>query len=142
MVTTKISLIDFNSMPCYYDVLTKKGASYEHGQNYFFSSDGIPASIRIPQMRPTLSGQLQDAKLFVRSTSENAVKTQIWIAISIYVLIAIIKKELRLKQSLYTILQILSVTIFNKTYILQALTETTLINEDAKNDNQLELFKL
>ncbi len=60
MVTTKISLIDFNSMPCYYDVLTKKGASYEHGQNYFFSSDGIPASIRIPQMRPTLSGRLQD----------------------------------------------------------------------------------
>lgn len=53
-----------------------------------------------------------------------------------------IKKELKLKQSLYTILQILSVTIFDKTPILQALTETKLIDEDAKNDNQLELFKL
>ena len=75
-------------------------------------------------------------------TSENAVKTQIWIAISIYVLVAIIKKELKLNQSLYTILQILSVTIFDKTPILQALTETNLINEDTKNDNQLELFNL
>ena len=75
-------------------------------------------------------------------TSENAVKSQIWIAISIYVLIAIIKKELKLKQSLYTILQILSVTIFNKTHILQALTETDLMDEDTKNHNQLELFKL
>ena len=75
-------------------------------------------------------------------TSENAVKTQIWIAISIYVLIAIIKKELKLKQSLYTILQILSVTIFDKTHILQALTETKLIDKDAKNANQLELFEL
>ena len=55
-------------MPCYYDVLTKKGASYEHGQNYFFSSNGILASIQIPQMRPTLSGRLQDSKLFVHGS--------------------------------------------------------------------------
>lgn len=75
-------------------------------------------------------------------TSENAVKTQIWIAISIYVLIAIIKKELKLKQSLYTILQILSVTIFEKTPIFQALTETNVLNENAKNDNQLTMFNL
>src|SRR3989339_786790 len=65
MVTTKILLIDFISTPCYYDVLTSKGASYEHGQNYFFSSDGIPASLRIPQMRPALSRRLQGAKFFV-----------------------------------------------------------------------------
>lgn len=75
-------------------------------------------------------------------TSENAVKTQIWIAISIYVLVAIIKKELKLKQSLYTILQILSVTIFEKTHILQALMETNLIDDNTENDNQLKLFKL
>ena len=75
-------------------------------------------------------------------TSENAVKTQIWIAISIYVLVAIIKKELKLNQSLYTILQILSVTIFEKTPILQALTETKIINQDSQNDNQLKLFDL
>lgn len=53
-------------------------------------------------------------------TSENAVKTQIWIAISIYVLVAILKKRLALKQSLYTILQVLSVNIFEKMPILQA----------------------
>lgn len=75
-------------------------------------------------------------------TSKNAVKTQIWIAISIYVLVAIIKKELKLKQSLYTILQILSVTIFEKMSILQALTKTDAINDNAENDNQLKLFNL
>lgn len=75
-------------------------------------------------------------------TSENAVKTQIWIAISVYVLVAIIKKELKLKQSLYTILQILSVSVFDKTHILQALMETNLNDDNTNNDNQLKLFKL
>ncbi len=75
-------------------------------------------------------------------TSRNAVKTQIWIAISIYVLVAIIKKELKLNQSLYTILQILSVTIFEKTPILQALTETNMNDDDINNDNQLTMFNL
>src|SRR3989339_2129834 len=65
MVTTKILLIDFISTPCYYDVLTSKGASYEHGKNYFLSSDGIPASLRIPQMRSTLSRRLQGTKFFM-----------------------------------------------------------------------------
>ena len=74
--------------------------------------------------------------------SENAIKTQIWIAISIYVLIAIIKKELKLKQSLYTILQILSVTIFDKTPILRALTETNINEQNVDNDNQLTMFNL
>src|SRR5208283_1390979 len=54
-------------------------------------------------------------------TSENAVKTQIWIAVSIYVLVAIVRKRLRLEISLYQILQILSVTLFEKTPLLQAL---------------------
>jgi len=75
-------------------------------------------------------------------TSENAVKTQIWIAISVYLLVAIIKKRLNLDMSLYTFLQILSVTAFEKTHILQVLTEfydTTLIDEPCK---QLNLFKL
>ena len=56
-------------------------------------------------------------------TSENAVKTQIWIAISVYVLVAIIKKRLNLDQTLYTILQILSLTLFEKKPILQVFTE-------------------
>jgi len=54
-------------------------------------------------------------------TSENAVKTQIWIAVSLYVLVAIARKRLDLEASLYQILQILSVTLFEKTPILQAL---------------------
>ena len=56
-------------------------------------------------------------------TSPNAVKTQIWIAISVYVLIAIIKKRLHLNQSLYTILQVLSVTLLEKRPLLQVLSE-------------------
>ena len=75
-------------------------------------------------------------------TSENAVKTQIWIAISIYVLVAIIKKRLNLKLELYTILQILSVTIFEKIDILQALTLTDIVDRNIENDNQLKLFDL
>src|SRR3970040_8493 len=55
-------------------------------------------------------------------TTENAVKTQIWIAITVYVLMAIVKKRLSLPRSLYTILQILSVTLFEKTPIFQALS--------------------
>jgi Domain of unknown function (DUF4372)/Transposase DDE domain len=75
-------------------------------------------------------------------TSQNAVKTQIWIAISIYVLIAIIKKRLNLKPSLYTILQILSVTVFDKTHILQALTESVINDQNAEDHKQLTMFNL
>jgi len=75
-------------------------------------------------------------------TSQNAVKSQVWIAISAYVLVAIIKKRLNLKPSLYTILQILSVTIFEKTPILQALTETNIDDHNADNDKQLTMFNL
>jgi hypothetical protein len=75
-------------------------------------------------------------------TSQNAVKTQIWIAISVYVLVAIIRKRLGLDASLYQILQILSVTLFEKTPILQALQPS-----DSRDDlfdfaNQLNLFDL
>jgi hypothetical protein len=62
------------------------------------------------------------AQLTFYGTSENAVKTQIWIAISIYVRVAIIKKQLRLEQSLYSILQILSITLIEKMPLLQALS--------------------
>jgi len=55
-------------------------------------------------------------------TSENAVKTQIWIAVSVYVLVAIVKKRLNLDASLYTLLQILSLTLFEKITLQQALT--------------------
>ena len=74
-------------------------------------------------------------------TSENAVKTQIWIAVSVYVLVAIVRKQLELDASLYQILQILSVSLFEKTSILCALQA---IDEDANfthNVNQLILFE-
>jgi hypothetical protein len=75
-------------------------------------------------------------------TTKNAVKTQIWIAISIYVLVAIIKRQLNLDLSLYTILQILSVTLFEKVSILQALTEAGYKTDDVDSYNQLMLFEL
>jgi IS4 transposase len=73
-------------------------------------------------------------------TSENAVKSQIWIAISVYVLVAIIKKRLDIKIDLYTILQILSLTLFEKTSLIQMLTNSEYINEDHNITNQLNLF--
>ena len=75
-------------------------------------------------------------------TSENAVKTQIWIAVSVYVLIAIIKKELRLPQSLAEILQILSVSIFEQVPLQQVLMEIPMKNENFQNYKQLSLFDL
>ena len=69
-------------------------------------------------------------------------KTQIWIAISVYVLVAIIKKRLDLKPSLYTILQILSLTLFEKLPLSQALTAIDALDEDFTNHNQLTLFNL
>jgi transposase len=75
-------------------------------------------------------------------TSDNAVKTQIWTAVSVYVLIAIIKKELQLQQSLAEILQILSITLFEKVPLQQALTEILMQNKINQNYNQLSLFNL
>ena len=75
-------------------------------------------------------------------TTENAVKTQIWIAISVYVLVAIVKKRLKTEASLYTILQILSLTLFEKTPLDQLLTNIEMQTTEPKNDNQLNLFDL
>jgi len=75
-------------------------------------------------------------------TTENAVKTQIWIAISVYVLVAIIKKQLNLDLNLYTILQILSVTLFEKVSILQVLMEAGYKTDNTDSCNQLMLFDL
>jgi hypothetical protein len=75
-------------------------------------------------------------------TSENAVKTQIWIAASVYVMVAIIRKPLGLQASLYQMLQILSVTLFEKTPILRALEASTSQDDPYDNSNQLILFDL
>jgi hypothetical protein len=74
-------------------------------------------------------------------TSENAVKTQIWIAIAVYVLVAIVKKRLHLEASLYTILQILSVSLFEKIPLAQALTLSRGAELEDDPGNQLNLFE-
>ena len=75
-------------------------------------------------------------------TSENAVKTQVWCAVTTYVLIAIVKKELQIDVSLYTLLQILSVTVFEKIPLLQALAGCDYRSGDIDLDKQLNLFEI
>ena len=74
--------------------------------------------------------------------SENAVKTQIWIAVCTYLMVAIAKKELKLERSLYEILQIISVSVFDKTLLNQLLSEYDLLNSNDSASNQLILFDL
>lgn len=73
-------------------------------------------------------------------TSENAVKAQVWIAVSVYVVVAILKKRLNLQESLYTILQILSLSVFEKNDFYQLVTSESCKNEDTPLYNQLKLF--
>jgi IS4 transposase len=73
-------------------------------------------------------------------TSENAVRTQIWVAVSVYVLVAIVKKRLELQHSLHTILQILSLSTFEKTPIFQLFRDVGDLEDRGSSDNQLKLF--
>ena len=73
-------------------------------------------------------------------TSPNAVKTQIWIAVSVYVLVAIVKKQLVLDRSLSEILQILSLTLFEKTPVFSVLTAPTDPSQEQENHKQLSLL--
>jgi len=73
-------------------------------------------------------------------TSENAVKTQVWIAVSVYVIVAIMKKRLNLQESLYTILQILSLSVFEKIELYQLVTERDCNFPNTLSCNQLKLF--
>ena len=74
-------------------------------------------------------------------TSENAVRTQIWIAISVYLLVAIIKKQLQLDVSLHALLQILSLTLFEKLPLKQAVAGVEPIANDPRSHSQLNLFE-
>ena len=74
-------------------------------------------------------------------TSENAVKSQIWIAVSVYMLVAIVKKRLQLDASLYTLLQIFSVTVFEKMPVQQAFAGRAYTTDTTQSDNQLNLFE-
>jgi len=73
-------------------------------------------------------------------TSENAVKTQIWIAVSVYVLVAIMKKRLNISASLYEMLQILSLTMFEKTSLNTLLSTVGVEQNDTDFSNQMNLF--
>jgi Transposase DDE domain len=73
-------------------------------------------------------------------TSENAVKTQIWIAVSVYVLVAIVRKRLKLDASLYTLMQVFSVTVFEKAPVESVISQTAYSSEYDVDDNQLNLF--
>jgi len=73
-------------------------------------------------------------------TTEDAVKSQIWIAVSVYVLVAIVKKRLQLEAPLYTLLRVLSLTLFEKMPILQALSQDRPRTETVDDANQLSLF--
>jgi hypothetical protein len=75
-------------------------------------------------------------------TSENAVKTQVWVAITVYVLVAIVKKHLGLNISLYKILQVLSITIFEKTPLLSGFSQLDDNMEERDTNNQLKLLDL
>jgi hypothetical protein len=73
-------------------------------------------------------------------TSENAVKTQVWIAVSVYVLVTIVRKRLGLSLSLHTMLQILSVTPFEKQSLLELLKDAATLETDADRGKQLNLL--
>ena len=96
----------------------------------------VNAEVTFSQAMPIELGSYQR----IPGNSENAVKTQIWSAVSTYVLIAIVKKELQLNASLYTLLQILSVSIFEKTEVSSALQHDRNSIDNADNGNQLNLF--
>ena len=126
---------------CYYDAETKKRLVFL--TNNFTLPAIVIAEIYKCRWQVELFFKWIKQHLRIKSfygTSENAVKTQIWIAISTYVLVAIVKKKLKLDLSLYTILQILSVTQFEKMPILQVLSSQNFENDDIIVDNQLNLL--
>ena len=99
---------------------------------------GVVDGQYVVQLFKWIKQHLRIKKFF--GTSENAVKTQIWIAISIYVLVTIVRKRLGLEASLYQILQILSITLFEKTPILQAFQAFHSQDDLVDCGNQLNLF--
>jgi hypothetical protein len=102
---------------------------------------GLPSPLRLRFCPANLPNSIRHLRIKAfYGTSENAVRTQIWIAVSIYVLVAIVRKGLGLEASLYQILQILSVTLFEKTPILRALQASDSDSDLFHIGNQLILF--
>jgi IS4 transposase len=126
----------------YYDA--EKGRSFVFLTNQFLLPAITIAELyryrwRVEIFFKWIKQHLRIKKFF--GTSENAVKTQIWIAISAYVLVAIMKKRLKIELTLYTILQILSITLFEKKMIYQVLTDTDYRNKITSSHIQLKLFE-
>ncbi len=125
----------------YHDTVT--GKTFNFLTNNFTISAQIVADLYKQRWQVELFFKWIKQHLRIKSfygTSENAVKSQIWIAVSVYVLIAIIKKRLGIKENLYTILQVLSITVFEKTPLVQAVTGSVYKNEKTTNAIQLKLF--
>lgn len=125
----------------YYDIETGKRLTFL--TNHFALEPKIVADLYKYRWQVELFFKWIKQHLRIKSffgTSKTAVKSQIWIAISIYVLVAIMKKSMRLEQSLYTILQILSITLFEKTHISSVFTESDYINKFTSGPMQLNLF--
>ena len=122
----------------------KKGRSFSFLSNNFILPALIIAELYRCRWQVELFFKWVKQHLRIKAffgTSENAVKTQIWIAVSVYVLVAIVKKQMRLHDmSLYTILQILSVTLFEKTQLLQLFTSSAYNIPQGDGGNQLKLF--
>ena len=121
-----------------------KGRSFDFLTNQFTLPPEVIAALyryrwRVEIFFKWIKQHLRIKKFF--GTSENAVKTQIWIAVSIYVLVAIMKKRMKIDLTLYTILQILSITLFEKMPILQALTDDGYKNKITSGHIQLKLFE-
>jgi len=126
----------------FFDV--EKGRSFVFLTNQFLLPAVIIAELYRYRWRVEIFFKWIKQHLRIKSfygTSENAVKTQIWIAISIYVLVAIMKKRLSIDLPLYTILQILSISLFEKMPILEALTADDYTNRIASLHKQLKLFE-
>ncbi len=104
----------------------------------------VGTMIEIPRAALVADEIAKEAEFFSFGTNDltNAVKTQIWIAISIYVMVAIIRKMEKIELNLYTILQIFSVSLFEKVPIYQLLTDDSLQTFDCDSRNQLKLFEL
>lgn len=125
----------------YFD--TEKGRSFIFLTNNFTLPSTVIADLYRSRWRVEIFFKWIKQHLRIKSfygTSENAVKTQIWIAISTYVLVAIMKKRLKIDLTLYTILQILSLSLFEKMPILQAFTADDYKNEITSGHIQLKLF--
>ena len=147
-----IKLTGYKSSKAYPDKLRRvKYYDKEQGKTYVFLTNNVEITAmeiallykhrwKIELFFKWIKQHLKIKKFW--GESENAVKTQIWIAVCTYLMVAIIKKELKIERNLYEILQIISISIFDKSQLKQLLTEYELQNSEDEFSKQLNLFNL